>query len=471
VKEPLRVTVGDVAGATAGSIAAGEPGSVIDGFSIDTRTLRPGDLYIALRGERLDGHVFVTDALKVGARGVLVSDADVALAARRLQPAAVVLLVGDTLQALQTLARQVRRRSGARVVAITGSAGKTTTKEVAAEFLEARYSVFKNKGNLNNHIGLPLSLLELRQRPEVAVVELGMNHAGEIRALVAIAEPEIRVWTNVGEAHLEYFGTIEAIAEAKAEILEQASPDHVLVANANDRRVMAHAPRFAGRVVTFGIDTNADVQASGVRDLGIDGTRAHLQARTVGAELRVPLTGRSHLANVLAAAAVAMTLQVPLSDIVERASALRPAPHRGEVLRLRNGITVIDDSYNSNPTALEAALDVLGREARGNRRLAVLGEMLELGDASRTLHERCGRAAAAAGLQRLITVGGAPARALGLAAVRAGLPARAVTHTPNSDDAASVVVDEIQAGDLVLVKGSRGVRTDVVVERLKVELA
>jgi len=471
VTEPLPLTVGDVADATGGSIAAGGPGVLVDGFSIDTRTIRDGDLYIALRGARLDGHLFVLDALKLGARGVMVSDAEAALAARRSNPAAVVVLVADTLLALQTLARQVRRQSGSQVVAITGSAGKTTTKEVAADFLEARYTVFRNKGNLNNHIGLPLSLLELRHRPDVAVVELGMNHAGEISTLVAIAEPEIRVWTNVGEAHLEHFGTVDAIAEAKAEILEHASRDHVLVANAGDARVMAHAARFVGRVVTFGIDTAADVQASGVRDLGIDGTRAHLQARTVEAELRVPLTGRAHLANVLAAAAVAMTLQVPISAIVERAAGLRPAPHRGEVLRLRNGITVVDDSYNSNPTALEAALDVLGREARGNRRLAVVGEMLELGEASTALHERCGRAAAAAGLQRLITVGGAPARALGLAAVRAGLPARAVTHAPTSDDAAAILIDTIQPGDLVLVKGSRGVRTDVVVERMKVELA
>lgn len=471
MRESLRLTVGEVAGATGASVAAGASGDVIGGFSIDTRTLAAGDLYIALKGARLDGHTFVADALALGATGVLVSDADVALAARRSHPAAVVLLAGDTLGALHALARHVRRRSGARVVAITGSAGKTTTKEVAAEFLEARYAVFRNKGNLNNHIGLPLSLLELRRRPDVAVVELGMNHAGEIRLLVTIAEPEIRVWTNVGEAHLENFGTMDAIADAKAEILEDASPDHVLVANANDPRVMARAPRFAGRVVTFGIDVDANVQASGVRDLGIDGTRALLQTRTAAAELRVPLAGRSHLANVLAAAAVALTLHVPLSDIVERTSALRPAPHRGEVLRLRNGVTVIDDSYNSNPTALEASLDVLRREARASRRLAVLGEMLELGHASTALHERCGRAAAAAGLQRLITVGGAPARALGMAAVRAGMPARAVTHTTSSDDAAAIVVDAVQAGDLLLVKGSRGVRTDAVVDRLKVELA
>ena len=230
---------------------------------------------------------------------------------------AVVIRVDDTTEALQDVAHEVRRRSGARVVAITGSAGKTTTKEVAAEFLSSRHRVFRNKGNLNNHIGLPLSLLELRARPEIAVVELGMNHPGEIRTLVGIAEPDVRVWTNVGDAHLGFFESADAIADAKAEILDGADADDVLVANANDARVMRRAEWFLGRVVTFGIDTDADVSAASVEHRGLAGTSAELRTPAGSATLVTPLLGLGNLSNVLAATAVAIQFDIPVSQIVE----------------------------------------------------------------------------------------------------------------------------------------------------------
>ena len=230
-------------------------------------------LFVAIRGDRFDGNAYVADAVGKGAVGAMVSDAALTGAAELAGTPLVV--VPDTVAALQTLANQVRRDSGAAVVAVTGSAGKSTTKEITAEFLAARYTVFRNRGNLNNHIGLPLSLLELRKKPDIGVLELGMNHFGEISALVKIAEPEVRVWTNVGPAHLEFFGTVDAIAEAKAEILEGADKDSLLVANADDDLVMRHAGTFAGRVRTFGVERPADVRALAVRDLGIDGTAAH----------------------------------------------------------------------------------------------------------------------------------------------------------------------------------------------------
>jgi UDP-N-acetylmuramoyl-tripeptide--D-alanyl-D-alanine ligase len=213
----------------------------VSGFSIDTRTISRGDLFVAIRGDRFDGNAYVREAVGKGAVGAIVSDASLATSAELADTP--LLLVPDTLAALQALANKVRRDSGASVVAVTGSAGKSTTKEITAEFLAARYTVFRNRGNLNNHIGLPLSLLELRKKPDIGVLELGMNHAGEISTLVRIAEPEVRVWTNVGPAHLEFFGTVEAIAEAKAEILERADKDSVLVANADDDLVMRHAAK------------------------------------------------------------------------------------------------------------------------------------------------------------------------------------------------------------------------------------
>ena len=328
------------------------------------------------------------------------------------------------------------------------------------------YRVMRNRGNFNNHIGLPLSLTELTARPAVAVVELGMNHAGEIRTLVGIAEPDIRVWTNVGEAHVGFFASVDAIADAKAEILEGASRSTVLVANADDPRVSRRIGSFIGRVVTFGTGSASDVRARDIVDRGIDGLSATVSTSRGDMTLTTPLVGRANLGNVLAATAVAVELDVPVDLIAARAAHLRPAAHRGEVVALGNGVTVIDDSYNANPTATKRALDVLAASSGAKRRVAVLGEMLELGDHAIALHEDVGRTAAATAAL-LITVGGAPAAAMADAAVAAGLSRVSVRHFATSDDAAAAVADLVKAGDLVLVKGSRGVRTDRVVDRLK----
>lgn len=467
------VTAGDVAAAVGGRILNGDPAAVVAGFSIDTRTLKAGDLYIAIRGERLDGHDFVGAALEAGACGALVSQP------MTLTPAAlgdrVLVAAVDTTEALQRLARWVRRKAGAHVVAITGSAGKTTTKEICAAFLALRHPVMRSTGNLNNHIGLPLSLLDLRHGARVAVVELGMNHAGEIRRLVSIAEPDTRVWTNVAEVHIQFFDSIEAIADAKAEILDGASNTTVLVANADDPLVMARSGAFRGNLVTFSAGRPADgtgpatVTATDIEDLGLDGMKAtvHTPAGTVS--WRLPLLGRGNLMNSLAAAAVGLQFGIPLVEMAERAATLDAAAHRGQALRLDGGVTVVDDAYNSNPRALQGALHILRGEARFGRRIAVLGEMLELGATSEVLHEECGRSAAEAGLAHLITVGGSPARALALGAIAAGMPEGSVRHVATSDEAAELAAGIVRPGDVVLVKGSRGIRTERVVERLTAE--
>ncbi len=461
---PIRLTADWVAAAVGGRIVTGDSAQLFTSVGIDTRTLQSGALYIAIRGERFDGADFVDAAVAAGASGVVVPSG------RGARPTGdvVAIEVRDTTAALQALAHAVRRASAAKVVAITGSAGKTTTKEVTAEFLSARYRVMRNRGNFNNHIGLPLSLIELSAAPDVAVVELGMNHAGEISTLVAIAEPDIRVWTNVGEAHLGFFQSVDAIADAKAEIFEGATRDTVLIANADDERIAARLPAFSGRVVTFGIEHDADVHATKVADRGIEGIGARVTTPQGAADIATPLLGRGNLLNVLAATGVAVELGVPLDVIEARAARLRPPSHRGEVVRLRDGITVVDDSYNANPAATKRALDVMANTS-ADRRVAILGEMLELGDRSTALHQGVGHAAASVGVDRLLTVGGPPAEALGEAAIVAGLPASHVEHFSTSAEAAARASALVRAGDLVLVKGSRGVRTDIVVDRLKAE--
>ncbi len=461
-RDQMRLSAQWIADACGGRLHAGDPETIVEGFSTDTRTLKPGDLFVALRGERFDGHKFVAAALETGACGVVVDTPD----AWPAGAAGLAIVAPDTLEALQRLASAVRRESGAEVVAVTGSAGKTTTKELTAEFLAARYRVFRNKGNLNNHIGLPLSLLELRRLPDVAVVELGMNHPGEIRTLVRIARPNVRVWTNVGDAHLGFFGSADAIADAKAEVLELPAPGGIVVANADDPRVMARVARFGGEVITFGFADGASVQARDVEDLGTAGMRARLITGSGERMIETPLLGRGNLANVLAGAAVALHFGVPLDDIVARAATLRPAEHRGEVVRLANGITLIDDSYNSSPSALKRALDVVAR-SEALRKAAVLGEMLELGEHAASLHESCGESAAQAGLAWLIAVGGEPAAALARAATRHGMREDDVLHVASSLEAADAALTRAQYGDLILVKGSRGIGTDRVVDRLK----
>ncbi len=465
----LRLTLGWVAQAARGRLRAGDPDRVIGEVVTDSRVLAAGDLFVALGCPRFDGHTFAAQALERDAVGVVV-EAGIGSGGPSGPPgdAAGVIEVDDTLQALQDVAHAVRATAGTRVVAITGSAGKTTTKDTIAEFLATRARVVKNKGNLNNHIGLPLSLMQLRARPDVAVMELGMNHQGEISTLVAIAAPDVRVWTNVGDAHLGFFASPDAIADAKAEILEAATAGTVLVANADDPRVMTRIGGFAGRTLTFGLAAHATVRALDVTDLGVDGMRARVSTPVGERQMETPLLGRGNLLNVLAATAVALNEGVPLDDIVRLSARLHASERRGVVRRLNSGITVIDDSYNSSPAALRTALAVLAGSHSG-RRVAVVGEMLELGDHSTRLHEACGRVAAESGIDLLVAVGGAPARALAHAAVAAGLPEAAVRYIETSGEAADVLAAAIAPGDLVLVKGSRGTRTDLVVDRLVAE--
>lgn len=465
-RRSLVLRADELAAACKGRLVAGDADGTVDGFTIDSRRVRAGDLFVAIQGARFDGHQFVAEAIRRGATGAVVSDVSSAPPDAGPTGSPLVIVVDDTTRALQRMANFVRRRSDARVVAITGSVGKTTTKEIIATALTGSYDVYRNEGNLNNHIGVPLSLLELRHQPEVAVVELGMNHAGEIRRLVEIADPDMRVWTNVAEVHAAFFDSIEAIADAKAEILEYAVATTELVVNAGDPRIMSRVGSFPGVTTTFAVDGPADVSATDVQILGLGGMEATIHAAAGAAPLRTPLLGRGQVANLTAAIAVALRFQVPLDVAVSRVTACGPQSRRGQVIRI-GGLTLVDDTYNSSPAALRTALDAVGRETSARRRVAIVGEMLELGSRAEVLHEECGRAAVAAGFDLVITVGGGGAPAFAAGALAAGLPDSAVMTFPTSTEAAEAVGTVVGAGDVVLVKGSRGTRMDLIVDRLR----
>lgn len=466
----LVFSVSELVEAIGGQLVSDSSEIKVQGFSIDSRRVRVGDLFFAIQGERFDGHQFVEEAVKRGAVGVVISDVSSLKSEIGVAKEPFVIVVRDTIRALQLLGLFVRRASRARVVAITGSVGKTTTKELSAALLESQHHVFRSKGNLNNHIGLPLSLLELRHLPDIAIVELGMNHPGEIGTLVRIAEPEIRVWTNVAEVHSEFFDSVEAIADAKAELLDSATSETQLIVNAADPRVMARTSGFPGQMFTFGIGVDANVRATDLRALGLSGMAMKIHTPVGSAELRTPLLGRGNIANILAAISVALQFQVPLDVLLSRVNEFKSPPKRGEIIRL-SGVTIVDDSYNSNPVALKCALEAIGQESKVTRRVAVLGEMLELGRRSQALHEACGRAAVESGFDIVVAVGGDAAGSLADGAISAGLTSSAVMTFKTSDEAADCTCKLIQNGDLVLIKGSRGIETERIIDRLKIELS
>jgi UDP-N-acetylmuramoyl-tripeptide--D-alanyl-D-alanine ligase len=448
----------EIAAATAGTILAGDPDLAFRAYGIDSREIAAGGLFFALRGAR-DGHDFVPDAAARGASGAVVS--------REVAPPRSgfgLVRVADTVLALQGLARRVLAGRRVTVVGITGSTGKTTTKEFAAALLGARFRVRKSEGNLNNRLGLPLSLLRLEPGDEVAVLEMGMSAAGEVRALTAIAPPDVAVITNIHPVHLEFFADLEAIALAKKEILDGARPDGVAVLNADDPWVRKIAAGWRGRRVTFGLGAAGDVRASAVRTKGYEGLSFELLYGRDKAGLDLPFLSESLLQDFLAAAAVAKALGLGLEDVRTRAAGLAPLAMRGILVRLAGGVQLLDDSYNSNPKALEDALRHFGR-LPAKRRVAILADMLELGPEAAEFHRRAGRLVPRLGWDVLVAIGPL-AREMAAAAAAEGMPAASIRTLPDADAAADAVLDLVRDGDLVLVKGSRGTRTEKVVARL-----
>jgi len=435
------------------------------GYSIDSRAVQFGELFFALKGERLDGHDFVEQALSQGATAAVVAKGQLA----RYSSPANLLAVNDTLIALQTLATAVRKIWGKTAIGVTGSMGKTTTKEAMAHLLAIKYRVHRTKGNFNNHFGLPLGLLTLEPEYDVAVVEMGMSHAGEISALARIALPNQAVVTNVAPVHLENFDSIAGIARAKYELIEALPHGGTAILNADDEYVCQFGRDFKGKVVMFGLRPSscvpADVRAENIEVLGADGTRFDLVSREMRQPVESPLLGRHNVYNVLAAAAVALEHGITPSEIAAALPSLQPADKRGQVVQLGN-ITVLYDCYNSSPKALMAAVDTLAAMA-GRRRIAVAGEMLELGTAGEELHRECGRYMAEAHgsqsgskLDFLLGVRGL-AEPMVEAARDAGMQAEFVA-TP--EEAGEWLAREARDGDVVLLKASRGVKLEKALE-------
>jgi UDP-N-acetylmuramoyl-tripeptide--D-alanyl-D-alanine ligase len=427
------------------------PEAPATGYSIDTRTLEPGDLFFAIRGERYDAHEFVPAAFERGARAAVITRSRAAhfLEIARTQS---LLLVDDPMESLQTLATAVRRHWGKRVIGVTGSAGKTTTKEAVAEMLSTRHSVLKSKGNLNNAFGLPLQLLKLEPSHDVAVIEMGMSHGGEIAALARIANPDWGVVTNVGSAHQENFPDgVAGIARAKYELVQSLPGQGVAFLNCDDPFVSQFGRDFRGRTIYFGTGPCADPRADKIEELGPAGVRFRVTARDQHAAVSIGLLGRHNIANVLAAIAVGLESGIPLDECAAAASHLRPPDKRGEVLRVA-GATVINDCYNSNPEALNAMIATLA-SIPAKRRILVAGEMLELGVEAARLHRECGRAASDQGIDLIIGVRG-NAQYIVEGARLGGTPAMFFL---SPQEAGEWLQAEIREGDAVLLKASRGV--------------
>jgi UDP-N-acetylmuramoyl-tripeptide--D-alanyl-D-alanine ligase len=473
----MRWTVQQVARAWDAPVPAGlDPLARLAGVSIDSRTVGRGELFIAIHGPLHDGHRFVAAALEAGAAAAVVSRDRLGEYPESVR--AKLLSVANTLGALQDLARAVRRAWGQRLAAVTGSAGKTTTKEILTALLRTKLRVLKSEGNLNNEYGLPLALLQLEPEHQAAVVELGMSHRGELRRLAEIAEPQVGVVTCVAPVHLEFFASVDEIALAKRELIEGLAPaatqnagesgsaGSVAILNADDPRVARFADVAQGTVLTFGFAKDAQFRAENIMDRGADGSAFDFISPAGRVRLDLPLPGRHNIANALAALAAASVWGLGAEAAQRAFPEITAGEMRGRLLRFEPGFAVINDSYNSNPAALRAMLELLAHTAGYRRRILAAGEMLELGLASASLHREAGARAAALNLDWIVAVQGHAAE-IAAGAVDAGMPPERARFFATSAEAAAFIAEIVEPGDLLLVKGSRGVKMERVVEALR----
>lgn len=459
-------TLAEVLAATGGQlVGAGKPAS-FRGISTDTRNIGPGDLFVALSGENFDGASFVAEAVAKGATGVLV-------ARQPLSPLAVpAVVVADTLRALGDLAAWRRgKMQGLRIVGITGSSGKTTVKEMVAGILARKFSILKTGGNFNNLVGLPLTLLQVNRQHQLVVLEMGMNQPGEIARLAEIAAPDFACITNVQGAHLLGLADIGGVARAKEELFAGLAPAATMVVNLDDPLVRGMAGRYRQKQITFGIHPQARVRATYVRADVAEGIAFTLNIGRDKGRVRLRCLGRHNVVNALAAAALAHGVGVAFQDIIVGLAAFTPYDKRMQVEQLPEGVRVVNDTYNANPSSMLAALETVGEQRRDRRAVAVLGDMLELGEESVAAHRRIGAAAARLGFERLFAYGELAGEMV--AAARAGgMPAKLCRAYADKGEIVEQLKKllkngELATGDWLLVKGSRGMKMETVIAGLK----
>ena len=467
----MNLTLEEINNAVNGTLTG--PGNVkVRGYSIDSRTINPGELFFAIKGPRFDGHQFVEQAFQKKAAAVVVEE-------RGLKPATTesadvvagfgprpMIRVNSTLEALQTLARDVRRRWGMTIIGVTGSAGKTTTKEMTAAVLGKKFTVLRSVGNLNNEFGLPLCLLRVERYQNIGVLEMGMSARGEIRKLASIAEPNEGIVTNVNPVHLEFFKSVDEIADAKAELIEGLHDPKIAYLNNDDTRVRGMARNFAGKVITYGVKSLAAFKVHQIQDLGLEGTAFTVHHGRRDVNFVLPLLGQHNVANAIAAIAVGATHEVSWEQMRDAMNEMKPEKMRGEVIKFREGFAVVDDSYNSNPRALSEMIRFLGRLQGYQRKILVAGEMLELGPEGPELHRNCGREAARAGIELIMAVQG-QAREILEGALESGVDRSRLKFVRDALQAGELLARTIKKGDVVLIKGSRGVKLEQAMNTLR----
>lgn len=462
VSELENLVVSETVKATGGELLRGSADAYVTGVSTDTRLIKVGDVFFALRGKNSDGHLYVPTALKAGACGVVVADT----ASVPADSSGFVIKVDDTLWSLGELAAYYRRKFEVCTVGVTGSVGKTTTKEMLASILEQKWRVLKNTANFNNEIGVPLTLFDLNSSHDVAVIEMAMRGLGEIRRLARIARPTVGIVTNVGISHIERLGSQSAIAEAKSELLEELPSDGLAVINAEDGYFTVLKHHCKCRIITFGTCKWADVIGTRVES-GKDGRYSFvLYVEGIGAApIKLPVLGYHNVYNALAAAAAAVGMGLDLETIQQGLESLAQPVMRMELITSKDGFAILNDAYNASPASVLSALKTLGSIKKYKRKIAILGDMLELGNYAEKAHRDVGSVLAKNGIEMLVTVGPL-AKIIAEGAVDSGFPEAAVLSYTDSSEAARALVGRFSKGDVILVKGSRGTKMDEIVRVL-----
>ena len=456
----------EVLRATEGKLLQGERNAFFQGISTDSRTVNKEELFIALKGPHYDGHQFALQALEKKAGGIVIEEDKIGDFRWNGYPPKAVIAVKDSLQALGDIARDRRRKYGTPVVALTGSNGKTTTKEMISACLETTFPILKTKGNWNNLIGLPLTLLNLTEKERVVVLEMGMNVPGEIRRLTEIAEPDIGLITNIQKVHLEGLGSLERLKEEKGELFRRMKQDGAILVNQDDPSVIELASNFSGQRITFGIEKPSDIMAKEIRLRGIEGTSFNLIIGGEEIEVTLPALGRHFVPNALAAIGVATLFGIEAKKAKETLEHYHLLPMRMEVCRLSGGEILINDAYNANPKSMELALETLAEVKGKGRSIAVLGDMLELGDFTEEAHLQLGKKVRELSIDLLLALG-EKAPLVVESAIHNGLEQERARVVGSHSEAISILKQVIQKGDWILIKGSRRMAMEKIVESLK----